>query len=40
MREVSAVSLKGLMASLMNRSGIVGILQGNPHSVKIEIEPE
>jgi hypothetical protein len=29
MREASAVSVMGLMASLMNRSNIVGILQGN-----------
>jgi hypothetical protein len=28
-RDVSAVSVKGLMGSLMNRSDIIGILQGN-----------
>ncbi len=41
MREVSAVSVMGLMGSLMKRSGMVGILHhGNPHAEKIEIEPE
>jgi hypothetical protein len=38
MREASAVSVMGLMASLMNRSDMVGILQGNPCSGKVEME--
>jgi hypothetical protein len=38
MREVSAVSVKGLMGFPINLSGIVGILQVNPHSLKVEIE--
>jgi hypothetical protein len=40
MREVSAVWVMGLMASLMNRSDMVGILQDNLCSGKVEIESE
>jgi hypothetical protein len=40
MGEVAAVSVMGLMASLMNRSDMVGILQGNPCSGKVEMESE
>jgi hypothetical protein len=40
MRVVSAVSVMGVMASLMNRSGMVGILFGNPHSEKAQMESE
>jgi hypothetical protein len=38
MREASTVSVMGLMASLMNRSDMVGILQVNPDSGKVETE--
>jgi hypothetical protein len=40
MREVLAVSVMGLMASLISRSGMVGILQGNPCPEKVEMESE
>jgi hypothetical protein len=40
MREVSAVSVTGLMASLMSRSGMVGILQRNSYTEKVEIRAE
>ena len=39
-REVSAVSVKGVMASLMSRPGMLGILQGNSTTEKVEMEPE
>ena len=34
MRAVSAVSVKGLIGSLMKRSGMTGILQCNSHTEK------
>jgi hypothetical protein len=40
MRMVSAFSVMGLMASLMSRSDMAGILQGNSHTGKVERESE
>jgi hypothetical protein len=37
MRVTSAVPATGLMASLMSRSGMVGILHGNSHTEKVEM---